>query len=111
MKVFLKRYSFILLLLLIALLYLTRFTTSSAENAVRRAVYAEGYPFSACFLQAREVTEGEFVDRVFASLSENESIYIVTSCVPKDYYTHALMRHWLVTKTEGHYKAVYLPPV
>ena len=110
MKPFLKRCSFVIPLLLIALLLLTRFTTSSAENAIRRAVFAEGYPFSACFLQAREATEGYFVDRVFASLSENESIYIVTSHVPKDFYTHALMRHWLVTETEGHYKAVYLPP-
>lgn len=110
MKAFLKRYSFIILLLLIALLYLTRFTTLSAENAVRRAVFAEGYPFSACFLQARKATEGDFVDRVFASLPENEDIYIVTTHVPKGLYTHSLMRHWLVTEAEGHYKAVYLPP-
>ena len=110
MRTFLKRYSFIILLLLIALLYLTRFTTLSAENAVRRAVFAEGYPFSACFLQARKATEGDFVDRVFASLPENENIYIVTSHVPKDFCTHALLRHWLVTETEGHYKAAYLPP-
>ena len=110
MSTFLKRYSFTILLLLIALLYLTRFTTLSAENAVRRAVFAEGYPFSACFLQARKATEGDFVDRVFASLPENENIYIVTSHVPKDFCTHALLRHWLVTETEGHYKAAYLPP-
>ena len=110
MKAFLKHHSFIILLLLIALLYLTRFTTLSAENAVRRAVFAEGYPFSACFLQARKATEGDFVDRVFASLPENENIYIVTSHVPKDFCTHALLRHWLVTETEGHYKAAYLPP-
>ena len=110
MRTFLKRYSFIILLLLIALLYLTRFTTLSAENAVRRAVFAEGYPFSACFLQARKATGGDFVDRVFASLPENENIYIVTSHVPKDFCTHALLRHWLVTETEGHYKAAYLPP-
>ena len=86
------------------------FTALSAENAVRRALFAEGHLFSACFLQARVATEGDFVDRVFASLPENEDIYIVTSHVPKDFYTHALMRHWLVTETEGHYKAVYLPP-